>query len=357
MAVLPEIILQCAIINGFVAIRKDPRIINMLFKNLPLVQQEQIKRYILENQIDFNINYPRTEIKVPSIIMLMKTENESQEFLGDVMGAPPHYNMPDQDMAVDTLGGGTAASVSEMDSLPRLILGGLRVATQIPTDVTLPGGPSSSALTFVPDDQDLINEVFSQRSNWPCLQLHVVAGAGAGQRKLINLISSDQLDIVGTFDVNCNSSSIVDIRYAEGAEGTYGQPVRSYAVNHLGQIRLGANYDGQYQLEVLAGNQEEVIYLYTVLKAVLFAQRRFLEAEGIMALKISGTDLAPRSELLPDEVFNRSMTLQFTYPFSFIMENEVYKAIQITLTNVNPATTTPTPGGEVIVAEIDLDPP
>jgi hypothetical protein len=148
----------------------------------------------------------------------------------------------------------------------------------------------------------------------------------------------------------------VDIRYAELAEGTYGQPVRSYATNHLGQVRLGANYDGQYQLEILAGNQEEVIYLYTVLKAVLFAQRKFLEAEGIMALKISGTDLAPRSELLPDEVFNRSMTLQFTYPFAFIVENDVFRAIQLTLTNVNPETTTPTPGDAIIVAEIDLVP-
>jgi hypothetical protein len=356
MAVLPEIILQRAIINGFVAIRKDPRIINMLFKNLPLQQQEQIKLFMLEKTIDFSINYPRNEIKVPAIVMLMKTESESQEFLFDMMGTPPNYDMPDQDMAADTLGGGAGATISGMAGLPRLILGGLRVATQIPADVTLPGGPSNSALTFVEEDQELINEVFSQRSNWPCLQLHVVAGAGAGQKKLINLISSDQLDIVGTFDVNCNNTSVVDIRYAELAEGTYGQPVRSYATNHLGQVRLGANYDGQYQLEILAGNQEEVIYLYTVLKAVLFAQRKFLEAEGIMALKISGTDLAPRSELLPDEVFNRSMTLQFTYPFAFIVENDVFRAIQLTLTNVNPETTTPTPGDAIIVAEIDLVP-
>lgn len=356
MAVLPEIILQRAIINGFVAIRKDPRLINMLFKNLPLAQQEQIKTFILEKQIDFSVNYPRNEIKVPAIVMLMKTESESIEFLADTMGVPPNYDMPDQDMAIDTLGGGTAASTSGMIGLPRLVLGDLRVATQIPADVTLPGGPSNSALTFVPDDQDLINEVFSTRSNWPCLYLHVVAGAGAGQVKPINLISSEQLDIVGTFDVNCNDTSVVDIRYARVAESTYGQPVRAYVTNNLGQVRLGANYEGQYQLEILAGNQEEVIYLYTVLKAILFAQRKFLEAEGIMALKISGTDLAPRSELLPDEIFNRSMTLQFTYPFDFIVENEVFKAIQITLTNVNPETTTPTPGGSIIVAEIDLEP-
>jgi|688.fasta_scaffold01119_51 hypothetical protein len=356
MSTLPEVILQRAIINGFSALRKDPRIINMLFKNLPLAQQDKIKTFFLEKTIDFSINYPRNEIKVPAVVMLMKTEAESQEFLFDIVGVPPHYDMPDQSMTVDTLGGGTATTTSGMSGLPKLVLGGLRVASQIPADVTIPGGPTNSALTFVPDDQDLINEVFSVRSSWPCLKLHVVSGAGAGQVKMINLISSDQLDIIGTFDVNCNNTSVVDIRYGDALEAPYGQPVRSYAANGLGQIRLGANYDGQYQLEILAGNQEEVIYLYTVLKAILFAQRKFLEAEGIMALKISGTDLAPRSELLPDEIFTRTMTLQFTYPFNFIVENEVFKAIQVVLTNVNPDTATPTPSGSILVAEIDLEP-
>lgn len=329
MAVLPEIIIQRAIINGMQGIRSDPRIINLLFKNLPLVQQESIKEYILTKIIDFNINYPRTEVKVPAIVLLLKTESESNQFLGDLMGITPNYGMPDQDMALDTLGGFTGATTSASAGLPALVLGRLHVKTQ--TNITDDTAHPYATIQLTPEDQDVVEGFFSSKPNWPPLAVHVIAGAGAGQVKIIESICSDRLDIGGIFEVNCNESSVIDIRFAEDRELPYGQPTRQYDVEKV-QKRIGANYEVQYQLEVLCGSQEEVIYLYCVLKAILFAQRDFLEAQGIMALRISGTDLAPRSELLPDEIFTRSMTLQFSYPFHFILEEEAIKRIQVTLT-------------------------
>ncbi len=250
-------------------------------------------------------------------------------------------------MEIDTLGG-NAASISEPVGLPELVIGDLHVASML---------PGNQAITFTMADQDAVNAVFSEKSNWSPMYLHVVRGAGAGKVYPIRSITSSQLDIEGTFELDLGSSSVVDIRYGTETgsyrEGAYGSPVRAYEAN-TGQLRVGANYDSQYQLDILAGNQEEVIYLYTVLKAILFAQLEFLEAQGIMSLKISGSDLAPRSELLPDECFTRSMTLQFTYPFSFIVEQDVARQIQIVLTNVNPLTNVPYLGGEVIVARVTL---
>lgn len=344
MSVVPEILLQRAIIDGMKGIRSNPKIINMIFKNLPVVQQEAIKDYITEAVIDFSINYPRTEIKAPAIVLMLKSETEAEQFLGDLMGAPPNYDMPDADMTMDTLGG-NATSVSTPQGLPDLVVGGLLVATML---------PQKQAVTFTEDSQDVMDEVFAGHANWPSMFLYVVAGAGKGKKYRILSISSDQLDIVGTFELDLDSSSVVDLRYENAPEAAYGNPVRTYEDN-IGQLRVGANYDSQYQLDVIAGNQEEVIYLYTVLKAILFAQRKFFEAQGIMALKISGSDLAPRSELLPDEVFTRSMTVQFHYPFNFIIEQDVAKAIQITLTSVNPqGIGTPIPGETIIVSRINL---
>lgn len=338
---VPEIILQRAIINGFSAIRKDPRILNMLFKNLPIEQQEDIKGFILEKRIDFSINYPRTDIKYPAIVMIMKSESESQEFLGDVMGASPNYDMPDADSEIETLGGGNGASVSDMGGLPALVLGNLSVDTMLTT----------SALIFDEDSQDLITEVFSENRSWPSMNLHVVKGAGAGKVYPIKSINDERLDIIGTFELDLDSTSVVDIRWADNPEATYGSPTRQYEQS-TGLLRIGANYDAQYQLEVLAGNQEEVIYLYTVLKAILFAQRTFLEAQGIMSLKTTGTDLAPRSEMLPDEIFTRSMTVQFTYPFNFIVEQDVARVIQIALTTYDNAPIDPE--SSTIVAQVEL---
>ena len=344
MSTLPEIILQRAIIEGIKGIRQEPRILNMIFKNLPVAQQEAIKSFITETVIDFSINYPRTEIKAPAIVLMLKSETEAEEFLGDIMGAPPHFDMPDADMDMDTLGG-NAASVSTAQGLPDLVVGQLHVASML---------PQKQAITFTEESNDVMSEIFAGVSNWPSMFLYVVAGAGAGKKYRISSISSEQLDIVGTFELDLDSSSVVDLRYEDAPEASYGNPVRAYT-DSMSQLRVGANYDSQYQLDVIAGNQEEVIYLYTVLKAILFAQRKFLEAQGIMALKISGSDLAPRSELLPSEVFTRSMTVQFHYPFSFIVEQDVAKAIQITLTSVNPqGVGTPVPGETIIVSRIAL---
>ncbi len=51
-----------------------------------------------------------------------------------------------------------------------------------------------------------------------------------------------------------------------------------------------------------------------------------------MALQMSGSDFAPRSEFLPNEVFQRVMILRFTYPFSFIQELDgVGSSIQLNI--------------------------
>jgi hypothetical protein len=341
---IPDIVIQRAIINGFRALRKDARIIDMIFRNLPRAQIALIKQFVQEKNIDFSINYPRSDIKVPAIVMLMKNESEAQTFLGDVMGAGPHYDMPDNDSSYETLNG-NGQQASDMDGLPRRVIGGLRVLE------TLTG---SQSVTFVEDDQELIVETFSTRSSWEPLKLHVVGGTGKGKVYDISQISTNQLDIVGTFDVDLDSTSVVDIRYSDDPEGAYGEPQRVYDADSTSLLRLGANYDTQYQLEVLAGNQEEVIYLYAILKAVLLSQRSFLEAQGIMAMKITGSDFAPRSEFLPDEVFMRNMIIQFTYPFTFLVEQDVATAIDVTLTSVDPDDRNTYPGSEVILTRIEL---
>lgn len=343
MSIVPEILIQRAIINGFGAIRKDPRIIHALFKNLPLNQQEAIKKYVTESPIDFSVNYPRTEIKVPAIILVLKNERESQNFLFDVMGAPPNYQMPDQDIHMDVLGG-TAASTSTLGGLPPLLVGGIGILrTEADLRLIVPDGPS----------QERINEAFYGQSSVPPLNLHVVSGTGAGTVHRICSITSRCIEVLVPLAEPLDTTSVVDIRYAEHAELAYGNPVRVYD-KQPNQLRLGANYESTYQIEVMAGNQEEVIYLYTVLKAILFSQRTFFEAQGIMSARISGTDFTPRNEFTPEDVYVRSMTFSFIYPFSFLVEQEAFKKLNIVLTNTKPNDGEPDPFGESLVLRIDL---
>jgi hypothetical protein len=334
MSVIPEIILHRVLVQGLRGMRQDPRILDALFKNLDQVTLQAIKDTILKETINFTINYPRIEeLKTPTIALLLKNEQEAQTFLGDIMGAAPHYQMPDQDLAIDTLGG-HAASESDLSGLPRKWLGGIQVA-EIQYDSV-----NDITVLFWPESQrDVVSEGLEDFGGIPGLAVYVVDGTGAGQIHTIIDIDRNSLDIEGQFDPQLDSSSLVDIRFTDDTGLAVGEPSRVYPAGATNLYRRGANYDVQYQLSVIAGHQDEVLYLYSVLKAILFSQKYFMEDQGLFALKISGSDFAPRTEYLPNDVFQRVMILQFTYPFSFLEEIESYEQIEASLT---PTATTST---------------
>jgi len=82
--------LQTTIVRGIKTLRNDSRFIDQLFRNLSQSDQEQIRSFITNNSIDLTINYPRDTLKVPAIVILLRSENEAPErqgvYLGDSMG-------------------------------------------------------------------------------------------------------------------------------------------------------------------------------------------------------------------------------------------------------------------------------
>jgi len=315
MSIIPEILFQRALRTGFMAIRQDPRMLDALFKNLSQQDLARVKSTILEKNIDLSINYPRSEIKVPGIIILLKNETEAQTFIGDHMGTSPNYDVPDTDLSFDILGG-TAASVSTLSGLPRKIIGPLAVTQATST---------SLRFNVNQDLEDLLYRYYE--SNPPRMAIHIVGGAGKGQVKPLVSLNSTFLDIFGTFSIPLDTTSLFDIRLVDNPESALGEPSRVYPQTAKNLQRLGANFEVQYQFDILAGSQEEVLYLFTVVKALLFAQRPLLESQGIMALKTSASDFAPRSEFTPDEIFQRSMVITFTYPFSFLSEINTFREL------------------------------
>lgn len=331
MSIVPEIILQRVFVAGLRKIRQDPRMLDVLFKNLGQKQLAEIKEFLTKTPINFSVNYPRTDLKVPALVLLLKNELEAQTFLGDIMGTEPG-----EDSSFDTLGGG---GVSTTSGLPKLWLGNLGVTSA-----------TTTRLYFLDADYERINELLDTE-NLGAANLHVTAGSGAGKVYPITRINTDYLDIEGTFDPQLSTTSIVDIRDDFDPELAMGEPSQVYDASRNDLWRIGSNYDVQYQLEVLAGHQDEVIYLYSILKALLLANRETLEAQGIMALKISGSDFAPRSEYLPSDVFQRTMILQFTYPFSFLKEIDAASSIVLRISPDDPNTGE---FGEMIEIEVDV---
>lgn len=319
MSILPEFIIQRAIVSGYRQLRKDPRLLDTLFVNLTQQELAAVKDFVLNKNVQFSINYPRTDLKVPALILIMKNESENLPFIGDSMNTvrrlPP-------ELSYDTIGG-HGGSVTDLKGLPEKILGPLSVVTSDDQTVEFADEALASLLENPPGGANL----------------YVISGTGAGQVKQISRIRSNELDIVSTFDPYLDSTSVVDIRSTDTSEMPLGEPSRVYNANNARNLqRRGAQYEVTYHLNVIAGGQDEVVFLYSVLKALLLSQRTLLESQGIIALRISGSDFAPRTEYLPSEVFQRMMVLTFTYPFSFIQELDLPDKFILNVTPEDPET-------------------
>lgn len=316
MSIIPEVILHKAIIQGFRQIRKDSRLIDVIFKNTHQTQLAQIKDFLLGTSIDFSINYPKKDFRVPALCLILKSEDEAQTFLGDVLGASGSDPFtPDPELSIDTLGG-HATSISTSRGLPRKIAGPLAVSHQ----------EGTSTIYFQEDQLEIVQQITEEAIG--CLKLYVVGGAGQGYSYNILRIRNDSLDIAVPFEVYLDNTSLVDLRVPNDPELSVGEPSRVYNTQ-AALVRKGVNYEVTYHLHILAEHQDQVIYLYTLVKALLLAQRVFLESQGIQVLKISGSDFVTRAEMLPDESFSRQMTLTFTYPFSFLEDEEAFSSIAI----------------------------
>src|SRR5678810_90484 len=84
--ILAEFILQTVLVRGFRTVRQDSRFLDQLFRNLSQEDAQQMRDLIRNKAIDLCINYPRTQLKVPAIVILLKAETEQQAYLADSMG-------------------------------------------------------------------------------------------------------------------------------------------------------------------------------------------------------------------------------------------------------------------------------
>lgn len=310
MSVLPEVILQRALRDGLQTIRNSPKLLNTIFYNLSQKQQEDVKEFVLKQPISFYVNYPRTDIKVPAIIMTLQNESEDQTYLGNHMGTTPDYGLPET-FSHDVLGSGyTAASISDTSGLPKMVCGPLSLDGASSSSVTLDTG----SITAVQEFLETIAPTTSGN-----FVMYVVSGTGAGYSYSVSQFNSDSIDIEGSFTVQLDNQSVIVIRDGSDTVKTVGEPSRFLNQNSIA-TRYGVDYGAQYQLEIIAGHQEQALYLYALVKIILISQTPFLEGQGLKALKLSGSDFAPKSDYLPTDVFSRALTLQFTYAFSYVEE-------------------------------------
>ena len=92
MSLIPEILIQQALVQGIRDLRNNPWKADQLFKSVPQSYAQQFSELLTETPVDITLNYPREDSQFPCIAILLRAEDESVVVLGDLLGAGADYD-------------------------------------------------------------------------------------------------------------------------------------------------------------------------------------------------------------------------------------------------------------------------
>jgi len=313
--VLPEFIFRTVIVRGIRAFRGDSHLLDQLFRNLDRQSAQEMREFFQKQQIYIDINYPRETLKVPAIVILLKSEDEQTTYLGDSMG---YGSVPDSlsydDLSSDDAVVGGAASVSTLSGEGPLKFGPYRVL-------------SATSNTLKIDSRVWAIDQWRVGSH----TVQIVGGKGLGQQRGITANGQDTLMVSPGWSAVPDSTSVFTVRGE--AQEIVGEPRSLYSRENANFVqRLGAMYGVSYQIQIIGPNPEFTIYLHAIVKSILTIARTFLESQGVITMKLSATDFVPRPDYQPDFTYMRAMTAEFQYPFDvFTQPQDLASGLRVVL--------------------------
>jgi|7_EtaG_2_1085326.scaffolds.fasta_scaffold07224_3 hypothetical protein len=87
MSVLPEIIIQKVIVNGIREFRERPDKLSQIFRNAPQNFVQSFYDLLVKTPIDITLSYPREDSQFPCVAIILRGEQETDFFIGDILGA------------------------------------------------------------------------------------------------------------------------------------------------------------------------------------------------------------------------------------------------------------------------------
>ena len=353
MSIIPEYIIQQALVRGMRAFREDEKLLDVLFHNLVQTEQEDIKTFFREKTIDLCLNYPHQDLKLPAIVMLLKSENEApNQFLGNLVQDqysiestdPKPFMLQRPQAPATVVGAGSSGPVWGDGAIVfdpvTVVFGGSNYA-----DI-----PEGSITKIDPFEHDV----------W----LEVLEGTGAGQKRQIVAVSGInprttglpvRITVAPIWTTNPDATSIVQIVNPNDSEGATGEASKIFDENTILE-RRGSIYSMAYQLLILAPSPELTIFIYAVVKAIMFLNQSFLVKQGLMNLKLSGSDFMPRSEFLPGLAYQRALMMEFDYHFDVYTDisDQAINQLVISIVGHHPDDTQPGVEKELIQTTLDL---
>jgi hypothetical protein len=347
MSILPEYVLQQVLVRGIRAFREDHSLVQMLFRNLHQDDVVGLQTFLRDHSIDIVLNYPSEPITVPAIVITLKNETESQGFLGDVLQPPQSvrslghpFPMDEAEDPAAVLGGGSITDVG--------------LDTQFIGHPIQASGATSTTITFSLAPPFNISDPFEVNN----LQVRIREGTGAGQVRDVLSINPNKPAGVAVIKVGRawttlpDSTSIFSLS-TEDDLGVQGEPSKLYTSKSIVE-RIGAHYRVSYQLLISGPNPEMALFLYAIVKAIMFVNAQYLQKSGFLNLKMSGTDFVSKPEYFPDLAYSRALIMEFEHSFDVYLEVEAINHLRLDLGVYDPDVGDNS-GVERVVSSVEFD--
>lgn len=303
MSLIPEFILQTTIVRGIRTLRNDHRFVDQLFRNLRQVDIDQIRKFMVDNAIDLTINYPREDLKIPAIVILLRTETEHPQgaYLDDSMGIDDELEVLGYDGGIPPSVQTGTASTSTLSGQGPILFGPKQAV----------GGTENTII--ITNDTEMVSCEFLSAGGGEAT-VHIVGGTGRGQIRNLVENTPTVVTVEPNWTIVPDATSIFEIRAP--AQEILGEPSALYDRRSPQFVeRKGSAYQLNYQIQVIGQNPEQTIYLFTILKAILTLSRTFLEGQGVINMKMGATDFLPKNDYVPDFAYMRALNLEFLYHF------------------------------------------
>lgn len=307
MSILPEVLLRTVIVRGMRTIRENPILLDQLFKNLDALTQEDMRNFILKNKIWIHANYPREDLLLPAIVLLLRNEQEHQTWLGESMGLGVKSEFVWDDRSNETLpvvkG---AASLSGAAGLGELKFGPFMVSEA-----------TSTTLTIATREWDI--DEYKRIKDTEPHTVRIIGGLGTGQIRDITANSQVQLTVSQAWSLVPDDTSVFEIRGPE--KEIVGEPKSIYTADQSCFVeRLGPYYDMTYQIQIITENPTLTILLHAIMKMLFILSRQFMEEQGLIDFELSATDYVNAPPYAPIRAYMRAMQIRFKYPFEVFSE-------------------------------------
>lgn len=308
MSILPEYIIQQVLVKGLRTFRENEELLSMLFRNLEQKDLNSLSQYIRNESIDIALNWPDEGLKLPAIVISLKSESESQAFLGELIQG--HNQIQET---------GLPFPMDELVS-PATVLGGGSFSTTGGGSVIVDGpfqasGGSTDTIKIAPD-----NVVSQDPYEYDEIIVVISEGTGAGQRRFVSSIdprfngAETVITVSSSWATIPDDTSIFELRTPDDSDGVTGEPSKLFKSTDFIE-RSGQQYRVNYQLLILGSSQELTIFLYAIVKAIFIINYMYLQKHGFINLHMSGTDFVPRAEYLPARAYQRALMLEFDHTF------------------------------------------